>query len=185
MDLSHLTNHEEQASEDTMEKIVNLVRQYEEKKDALAMAEHNAKQAKKEFNNVSMHMIPDALGQAGLNSIELSNGKKVSYKTEASASVQNMSKFSEFLEEHGDDSLMKCTLEIGKVPTNILQAVLRDLSDKYGIEAEVKQSIHHMTLKSYVEELLGIKKNSSAKMTIGDIDDKMLKVYTFNKTIVK
>ena len=185
MTFDHLVNHKEEATEDSLKKIVELAEAYKERKAELELAEAQAKQAKKAFNKVSQELIPEAMQQAGVSSFELTTGEKVAYKEELSASVKDYDRLVGFLSERGDDGIVKVSIEIGKVPQNILNKVIRDLSDKYGILADVKLFVHPMTLKSYFSEICGIKKNSVAEMSVSDIDSQMVGIYTYFKTTIK
>lgn len=183
--LDHLTNHKEEANVDSLKRITNLAQDYTEREVEMKLAEANFNEAKKNFNKVSMELIPEAMMQAGVNSFELTDGRSVSYKEELSASVKDYDKLAKFLEARGDDGLIKVSLEIGKVPQNILNKIMAELADKYGILAEIKTFVHFQTLKSYLSGLVGLKKNSVAEMAIAELDDEMVNVFTFYKTKVK
>ena len=185
MNLDYLTNHKEESTEDSLQKIVALSQQFLEAKDELALAEYQAKQAKKRFNTLSMELIPDALMNAGVTSFELTDGSKISYKEEVSTSVKDIERLTKFLEERGDDDIVKTTINVGKLPQNIVNKIMKDFGDKYGLVPEIKSSVHHKTLSSYISTLCGIKKGSEAQLAIGELDPEMINAYTFYKTVVK
>jgi hypothetical protein len=184
-DLSHLTEHVEETPQDLLEKITFLAEEHKHLKKMLDYADEQAKQAKKDFNKVSMEMLPEAMMQAGMSSFEMDDGSKVSYKEELTASVKDYTKLEAFLEERGDDGILKVSFEVGKLPKNITNAIMKDLHDKYGIDADVKVFVHSQTLKAYFSRLCGIKKGSTAEMTIGDIDEEMVSTFTFYKSKIK
>lgn len=187
MSLDHLLeeadNH--QPEEDSLKRVVELANTFIEKEEALALAEANVAIAKKEFNKVSQELIPEAMINAGINSLKLDSGKEVTYQEKLSTSVQDQDKLAKFLEKRGDDGIVKVTLSLGKTPQNILNRIVSDLADKYGLMPDVDQGVHHATVTSYFSGLLGLKKGSTAEMSLADIDDTMVNAFTYYKTTVK
>jgi hypothetical protein len=185
IDLTHLEDHEENAPKDQLDRITDLARLMMDLEEELKQADATAKEAKKRFNKVSMELLPEAMMTAGLNNFELDNGATVSYKEELSASVKDYNKLSVFLQDHGDDALLKTSFNVEKLPQNIVNSIMRDFASKYGIDAEIKTFIHPQALKAYLSRMIGLKKGSKAKITIGDIDQEMCSTFTFYKSKVK
>lgn len=173
------------AETDSLLHLTALAEEWQEKKAAYLELETQMKDAKKEFNKVSQEDIPNAMMEVGLSEIKLTDGKKVSFKEEVSCSVKDYSKLDQFLSERGDEGLMKITLDVGRVPTNILSSILKDLYTKYDISAIPKQFVHPMTMASYVRKMCGINGKTVAEMSVAEIDDTMLSVYRFYKTTIK
>ncbi len=147
--------------------------------------EAQTKAAKKAFNKVSQEDIPNTMMEVGLSEIKLSDGKKVSFKEDVSCSIKDYNKLDDFLSKRGEEGMMKMTLDIGKVPKNILRLILTDLMEKYDIQATPKQFVHPMTMASYIRRLCGINGKTVAEMNVAEIDDKMLSVFRFYKTTIK
>lgn len=187
MSLDHLLaeadNHKPE--EDSLKRITELAKTFIEKEEAVALAKANLKIAEQEFNKVSQELIPEAMINAGINNFELDSGKKVSYTEKLSTSVQDQDKLAKFLETRGDDGLVKVTLTLGKTPQNILNKIVRELADKYGLMPDVAQGVHHATVTSYFSRLLGLKKGTTAEISLADIDDTMVNAFTYYKTTVK
>jgi len=181
----HLLNNEDLPQEDSLTKLRGLAELYKEKEKAYKEAEKEAKELKKQFNKVSMELIPDAMTSVGMTSFKLDNGEEVSYSEELNASIKDQGKLTKFLESRGDDALIKTTLELGKIPQNILHRIMRDFEENYGLVPEVKESVHHKTLGAYFKELCGLKKGSVAKMTVAEIDKDMVNIFTYFKTKIK
>lgn len=181
----HLTGHKEEASGDSLKKITELAALHEELEAEYKLLEAQAKEAKKKFLKVSQEYLPQALMDAGINNFELANGRKVGYKEELTCSIKDIDKLVKFLEDRGDDAIVKVNFDTGKLPQNIVNRIMKDFNDNYGILAEVKTTVHPMTLKSYFTGLLGLKKNSIAEMTIGEVDQDMVNIFTYYKTTVK
>lgn len=123
--------------------------------------------------------------QAGLDSFTLSDGKQIGYEEKLNSSVKDQEKLTKFLEERGDDGIIKCSLELGRIPQNVLNKIVQELADKYDLVPDVKTGVHHSTLTSYFSTLCGIKKGTTAEIPIGQIDETMVTLYTFYKTTIK
>ena len=170
---------------DSLLRLTALSEEWQAKQEAYKELEAQAKAAKKAFNKVSQEDIPNAMMEVGLSEIKLADGKKVSFKEDVSCSIRDYSMLDTFLTERGDEAMMKITLEIGKVPKNILGMVLRELSEKFGIDAVPKQFVPPQTMAAYIRRLCGINGKTVAEVHVADIDEEMLNVYRFYKTTIK
>jgi len=150
----------------------------------LKALELQVKEKKSEVNQLSQGVLPDAMTEAGLQKLELADGSKLEVKEMMSYSVKDMSLLQKFLEERGDDALLKTSLELGKLPSNIVTMVLRTLKDEFSVEAEHKTTIHAATLKAYFNNLLGLGKQE-AEMIAAELDEDMISHYSYYKTTVK
>ena len=63
------------------------------------------------------------------------------------------------------------------------QAVINSLNE-LGVLSERKKDIHAASLKAFIRELLGLKKNTRAKMTVVDLPTE-LNPYVYSQTIIK
>ena len=186
-------NHLEQAAQeeeskqqvDSLLTLTALAEDYEALRKEWKDLEEQAKAAKKAFNKVSQEDIPNTMMEVGLSEIKLSDGRKVSFKEDVSCSVKDYNKLDAFLSERGEEGMMKMTLEIGKIPKNILRMILADLQDKYDIQAVPKQFVHPATMAAYVRRLCGINGKTVAEMNVAEIDETMLSVYRYYKTTIK
>jgi len=186
-DYSHLLNDqvEDEVTEASLERLVKLADLYKERKKQVEAAEVALKEAKKNFNKLSQELIPETMSSLGMSSFKLDDGREVSYKQELSATVKDYGKLVKFLEDRGDDSIVKTSLELGKLPQNIVNRIMRDFSETYDLFPDVKTSVHHKTLSSYLSKLCGIKKGSKAELPLGALDKDMVNAYTYYKTVVK
>ena len=184
-DLSYLEEHTEDVEEDKLDRIVRLSEMYLELEIELKQAEEGAKQAKKRFNKCSMEQLPEALQSAGMESFKLEDGAEVSYKTELNASVKDYTLLESFLEERGDDALIKTSFNVAQIPKNIVNRIMKDFSDKYGIDADVNTTIHPQTLKAYLMRICGLKKGTVAEVPIGYINQEMVSTFVFYKSKIK
>jgi hypothetical protein len=188
-DFKHLEEEadaqEETQKMDSLLLLTTLAKDYQDLEKEYKDLEEQAKEAKKAFNKVSQEYIPNAMMEVGLSEIKLSDGKKVSFKEDVSCSIKDYNLLDDFLTARGEEGMMKMTLEIGKVPNNILQMILQDLTSKYDITAIPKHYVHPQTMASYVRSLCGINGQTEAQMSIAELDEAMLSVYRFYKTTIK
>lgn len=184
-DFSHLTEHKEEASEDLLVKVSRLAKDMLKQQKNVADYEALLKVEKAKLNKLSQELIPQAMSQAGMTKFELDTGETVSCKEEATVSIQDMDKLTKFLEGRGDDGIIKCDMSFGKLPQNIINRLMQDMGEKYDLAPDVKTTVHSQTLKSYFNGLLGFKKGSKAKLSIGELEEGMVNVFTLFKTIIK
>ncbi len=185
--------HLEQSAEDSQEErtgdsLLNLTAlafDWQQAKEIHADLEQQAKDAKKAFNKISQELIPEAMMESGLSEIKLADGKKVSFKEDISCSIKDYNKLDEFLSARGEDGMMKITLDVGKVPKNILRMILQELSEKFEIQAVPKQFVHPATMAAYMRRLCGINGITEAEVSVAEIDPEMVSIFRFYKTTVK
>ena len=184
--LSHLTEHVSDAPDvSSLETIMTYAEALVEKRAELEKLELECKEKKAEVTKLEQELLPQAMLSAGLNSLELRSGAKVSVKEELSCSVKDYSMLYDFLEEQGDDSLMKTSIEIGKLPQNIINRILRELKSTYDIDGTSKLYIHPSTLKAYFKRLCGVGGDSEATVPIAAISEEMLAIFTYYKVGIK
>jgi len=186
-DYSYLTqqHEEEPLPTDTVPKVVMLCKKRDQIQEELDNLERMLSEKKKQYNKIDQELIPEALMNSGVNRLVLADGRSVSYKPEVKASIKDHAKFVKFLERRGDDDIIKTNFDVGKLPANIINSIMKDLSDKYGLAPRVKQDVHWKTLSSYVGKICGLAKNSKASVNIGDLDKEGINTYVYNKTTVK
>lgn len=184
-DFSHLTGQDCTQQQDTLLVLTTLAEEWKQRKQAVEEAERVLKAAKAAFNKVSQEDIPNTMIDAGLSEIKLSDGSKVAFKEDVSCSVKDYRKLQSFLTERGEEGMLKITLEIGNVPSSILNMILRDLSEKYELSAVPKQFVHPATMAAYVRRLCGINGVCPTEIPVSALDDTMLSVYSYYKTTIK
>lgn len=193
MDLSYLQEDAKQTeglAESSLERLQRLVNLYDEQLAAVEETEAAFEAAKKAFNKTSMEDIPEVLLGSGLSELRLADGRKVTVKEEISASVKDAPAFAEFVTERGDEDVLKTTLQLGKVPDNVLSAIKRMLAEKLDIYPEVTQTVHSQTLKKYIKEICGVGVEDPAQQ-LGDKYIPMhelpefINVYRYYKTTIK
>lgn len=185
-DLSHLTDHvEDQPEVSSLEEISSYGNALIEKKEELAELEAKVKEKKAEVTKLEQELLPQAMLSIGMRSFKLSSGEELSIKEELSCSVKNYDKLYDFLEERGDDALMKTSIEVGKLPQNILNRVLKDLKEKYDLDGTSKLYIHPSTLKAYFRRLCAVGIEGEAQVPLAAIDEDMVSTFTYYKVGIK
>ena len=190
-DFSHLVAEAAKETVALDDNILNVIANYcktlmqhKEKAEQLS-AELNA--VKKLINDLEQNKIPETVLSTGLSELKLKTGEKVTITKDVSVTVKDMVKLNKFLEDRGDGDLVKTTLEMGKVPPEILTLVLNLLLETFEIIPDVKTGVNTNSLRAYIRRLCGInlKDDEVAEINVADIDDNMLKIYTYYKTKVK
>lgn len=144
-----LTDEELQIVSDLSYKQVEL-------EDKVAKLEEELKEAKKQLAFVSQVELPNALAEIGLASVTLTNGAKIETKMKyyASIPVDKKREAFDWLQEHDYDSIIKNVVkcEFGKGENDNAKEAMRELIS-IGLRPTNEQSVHPMTLKSFVKDL--------------------------------
>lgn len=117
--------------------------------------EEQMESAKEQLNRVSMVLIPEAMMACGMESFKLKDGTSIKVEKFYSGKIDETKATEAFawLRKTGNDSLIKrevkCQFGKGEdQEANELMALL----DEKGFNATDKQSVHPMTLKSFIRE---------------------------------
>ena len=94
--------------------------------------------------------------QAGVSTLELSNGKKIAIQEFVDAKIKDPNVAFEWLRETNNESIIKnqISVSLGKGQDELAQQVIATLKEQHDIEADVRIGIHNMTLKSFCKEAL-------------------------------
>lgn len=174
-----------EASGNVLSQVSAKAKEWQERKDRIKELEDELKDAKKKFNKVSQEEIPELLLQSGLSSVALDSGEKVTIKEDVSASVKDMPGFYRFLVERGDEAIVKTNLQFGKIPGEVLTKIQNHIAETFELFPDVNQGVHYQTLQKYIRELCGIGGGSDAEMSLAELDEEMVSVFTYYKTTVK
>lgn len=186
-DLSFLVEESQNvvAPDNVLARISEKAEEYKASRQRIAEIEAALSEEKKTFNRISQEELPTLLRANGLESVTLNTGEKVVVKEDLSVSIKDAEKLARFLEERGDDALLKTTMEFGKVPSEILEHLRRTLANDYGLFPSIKQTVHSQTLAKYFRNLCGIGGESDATRPLASVDASMVTVFTYFKTTIK
>lgn len=176
---------EEKPSEDILQRISRLAQTFVERSEEMKRIEEQLKEKAKEVNKIGQELLPEAMLSVDMTSFQLASGKMVSIKEQLSCSVKDYDKLYDFLEERGDDALMKINIELGKLPKSVLALVVQHLLKEFDVAVEPKMYIHPATLKSYFTKLCGIGSGENSELPISAVDSDMVSTFTYYKTTVK
>lgn len=120
--------------------------------DTTALAEKQAA-----LEKITRAQIPTIMEELGMEEFKLADGSSVSVKNDVKCGIteENKPVAFEWLRKHGFDGIIKTKLtsEFGKGEDARAKAA-RDTLVKAGFDASVSESVHAMTLKSFVKEQL-------------------------------
>ena len=123
--------------------------------DQIAETEEKLSTLKAAKRKVSEEHLPSMLETMGLNSLGLTNGKKIVINEFVDARIKDEDAAYTWLHETNNDSIikneLKANLERGD---NHLVAQALQVLREMGVEASCKPSIHHATLKSFCRDAL-------------------------------
>ena len=128
---------------------------------------------------VSEQELPDAMQEVGLTEITLSTGEKISVKEfyNAHISKANQAVAYKWLVDNGHESLIKndVLLKFDRGEAEKVDQTVSALKAR-GLAPEVRQSVHHSSLKAFVKE----------QFTAGnDIPTEPFGIYIGSKAIIK
>ena len=94
--------------------------------------------------------------QAGVNTVKLTNGRKIEVKDFVDARIRNPDVAFNWLRDTNNDSIIKnqITITLGKNEDVRAQAIINTLKDSHDVDADVKIGVHNMTLKSFCRDAL-------------------------------
>jgi hypothetical protein len=162
-------------------------------KEALEL-EEELKKKQAQFRYFDEQEIPNFLRSAGMTSITLADGRKVSYKDEISATLNKEFErdFFRFLEQRGDTDIIKLSYDFPRMEPSKqkeLEAAVKQVISDF----EKKESVHSATLKKYIKDLLGSGKSSeeitegleNGTMVREDDVSGFINLYRYAKTTIK
>jgi len=170
---------DKEPSKDKLESLVALAERFIEEKDAIKEADDALKAAKKAFAKTERGDLPDLMAELGVPLLKLDNGMVISIAEDCTASLSNTTRGPalDWMIEHDYGGLIKTevTVAYGRGERDEAVELVKKL-DALDIRADLSETVHHSTLKSFVKE----------RLAEGDaIPMDLFNVYPFNKATVK
>jgi hypothetical protein len=111
------------------------------------------KQARK---TIAEDSLPTLMEQAGVDTLKLTNGRKIEIKDFVDARITDPNVAFEWLRETDNESIIKneISVSLGRGDDAIAQDIIQTLKEQYEVEAAVKVGIHNMTLKAFCRDAL-------------------------------
>lgn len=118
--------------------------------------EDRVQEQKRIVQEFETKLIPDKCNELGLQSFVLDNGLKFELRRDYQASIPKEKTHQAYtwLESNGFGDLIKTTIEtqFGRGELDEARALQQALSERFGVQADLKESVHHSTLKAFVRE---------------------------------
>ena len=111
------------------------------------------KQARK---TIAEQHLPDLMDQAGVDTLKLTNGRKIAVQEFVDARITDPNVAFDWLRETNNESIIKnnITIELGRGDDALAQQIIESLKENHDVDAVSKISIHNMTLKSFCRDAL-------------------------------
>lgn len=111
------------------------------------------KQARK---TIAEQHLPDLMDQAGVDTLKLTNGRKIAIQEFVDARITDPNVAFDWLRETNNESIIKnnITIELGRGDDALAQQIIESLKENHDVDAVSKISIHNMTLKSFCRDAL-------------------------------
>lgn len=156
-----LTDLEDEAiDQDALTRLKSLIDAHIENETHIEKAETALKQLTKYRKELEQEQIPQLLLQHGLSEIRLASGEKVTIKEDISVTLPFPLAFFKFLQERGEDDIVKLGFRFDKMPEK-MQEQLFDWLQNNNYEYEVTQDVHAQTRLKYFRDLLGVGKDDT------------------------
>jgi hypothetical protein len=143
--------------QEDLSKIAALADQQRTLEDRVKKGEEYLKQLKEELRNVQEVQLPDAMLQCGVREFKLENGLKISIKKFYQGKITDDHRDEAFgwLKQNGHDDIIKniVNMQFGKGEDSKASAVL-ELLQANGYVAVNEKSVHPMTLKAFIREMV-------------------------------
>jgi len=142
----------------SLERVTKLAEQLRAAKAEVKTIEENLTKAKAKVTRLEREDLPELMRELKMKNFELEDGSKIGVTDDLECSIteENKPAAYEWVKKRGDDGIIKTVLSIEFDRDEYQAAValaekIRKLTNK---PVELKESIHHMTLKAYIKELL-------------------------------
>ena len=164
-------------TDDAMYTLTKLIDAYDEAEQASVEADKIAKAKKAALNELMLDRIPEFLLQHGIKKMVLSDGREVTIKEDISPTIKDNGAFVKWLQERGDDDIVKTKYSIGKMSSKA-NAELSEflLIGEYDYSADI--SVHPATRKAYLKTLL------AGGMQRVDLPE-CINIYDIRKAVIK
>jgi len=144
-------------NEERLGQLARYANLMQNKQAAVAAAEEQLKQLKKELVSIEQESIPAFMQELGLSSITLTDGKKIKLTTKVYASIpaKHYEEAMDWLVNNGHADLIKLTVtgQFGKDEYTQAKTIYDELTAS-GAKVSSKEAVHPSTLASFLKEQL-------------------------------
>jgi len=124
--------------------------------DDVMSLEKELSELKQVRKTVAEEHIPMIMETAGVDTLQLSDGKKIAIKEFVDARIQNPEKAFDWLRETNNEAIIKneIKIQLGRTEDSKAQEIVDTIQREFGIDADVKITIHNATLKAFCRDAL-------------------------------
>lgn len=146
------------ANNTELQEISKLAQDQLDWENRIKQLETDIDHAKEALRNIQEHLLPEALLSVGMSEFKLANGYKITVKEDVYASIRKdfMNQAVEWLDANGLGGIVKdqVAVDFGRGEFDNVAELLAFCSEN-GLNACEKLSVHPMTLKGTVKEMMG------------------------------
>lgn len=123
--------------------------------DVLAL-EKELSELKQTRKTVAEEHIPIIMETAGVDTLQLSDGKKIAIRQFVDARIQDPQTAFDWLRETNNESIIKneIKIQLGRTEDRKAQEIVETLRREFEVEADVKITVHNSTLKAFCRDAL-------------------------------
>lgn len=155
IDYFDVPNETPEQTEATLESLVKYANEMKSLEKEIADIERELAERNGRLNKISGVIIPDVMDRLGMEEFKLSDGSKVLVKTDIKCGLSEERKPAGFawLRENDYGGIIKTdvSLAFGKGEEQQAKEAV-DVLSAAGFNAQIGDSVHHATLKSFVKE---------------------------------
>ena len=124
--------------------------------DDVMSLEKELSELKQVRKTVAEEHIPIIMETAGVDTLQLSDGKKIAIKEFVDARIQNPEQAFDWLGGTNNESIIKneIKIQLGRTEDSKAQEIVETIQREFGIDADVKITIHNATLKAFCRDAL-------------------------------
>jgi hypothetical protein len=140
-----------------LSELTELAEQLAELDTSIATKEEEVSTLKQQRKTIAEEHLPQLMEQAGVNTLELSDGRKIAIQEFVDARIKDPNTAFDWLRETNNESIIKnqITLSLGRNEDALAQEIMNKIQREYGdVQVDNRISIHNMTLKSFCKEAL-------------------------------
>jgi hypothetical protein len=142
---------------DKLHSVSLLAQQQVELENQINGIEDDLKELRKDLFKLSTQTIPERMKEIGIKSLEMDTGERLSVVKNVTASItaKNKELAHKWLVEYGHGDLIKHTVttKFSRGEEDVAKEFVNKLNEQ-GLNYDVKQAVHAMTLKAFVKEQL-------------------------------
>jgi hypothetical protein len=140
-----------------LSELTELAEQLAELDTSIATKEEEVSTLKQQRKTIAEEHLPQLMEQAGVNTLELSDGRKIAIQEFVDARIKDPNTAFDWLRETNNESIIKnqITLSLGRNEDALAQEIMNKIQREYGdVQVDNRISVHNMTLKSFCKEAL-------------------------------